>query len=527
MSYLIPPRTARGFGATAVTPHELSTLAAVGMMSSGGNAVDGAIAANAVQGVVAPETCGVGGDLFALLHTPASDTPMCLNASGRAGSGSDAQALRDFGETTMPLFGPASITVPGCVDGWYALLDRYGTMDMADVLAPALRFATEGFATSTELAGAWAQHGEQLMTQRSASPMFPGGQPPTRGQHLRRPMLAETLRSIISGRDDFYVSRIGPGVAEATNGWITADDLSRDQAEWVDPLGLEVFDRVAWTVPPNSQGYLTLATLGIFELLDPPTDSRDPAFTHALVEAYRSVVWERDELVADPETAPLPPSDLVAAKRLESSANQIDPDRAGTWADPTPAPGGTAYLCVVDAAGLGVSLIQSNFHGIGSGLSAADTGVWLHNRGGGFNLRPGHANELAPGRRPLHTLSPTIWTRNGDLELVLGTRGGHRQPQLLAQLAAHLFHAGLDLSEAQTHPRWMIGELKASTSHVVVEDRMAADVKRGLTERGHELSESGDWMGEWGPISAIALDSTGRREAAADPRVDTTLALAG
>ena len=526
MDYLVPPRTASGFGATAATPHELSTLAALEIMVAGGNAVDAAIAANAVQGVVAPETCGVGGDLFALIHVPGARMPACLNASGRAGAGANPGALREAGLTTMPLFGPESITVPGCVDGWYAMHGRFGSRPLADLLAPALRLATDGFATSTELARSWSHNADQLMTQGSASAMFPQGQPPSRGQQLRRPLLAETLRSVIEGRDAFYLRRVGPGVTEATKGWITPDDLATNQADWVEPLGLEVFDRVAWTTPLNTQGYLTLATLRIFESLDPPTDWRDPALTHALIEAYRSMAWERDELVADPDTAPLTPAQLVSPRRLEARAADFDPRRAGAWVPPDPAPGGTAYLATVDAAGMGVSLIQSNYFGIGSGLSAADTGVWLQNRGSGFNLRSGHPNELTPGRRPLHTLSPTIWTKDGALDLVLGTRGGHQQPQLLAQFAAGLFHGGLDLASAQALPRWAISDTATPTSQVLVEARMDGSVRKGLDDRGHGLTVSQPWMTGWGPISAIAVDSTGRRETAADPRVDTTLALA-
>lgn len=181
MTYSVPIRTARGFGITAVTPHELSTLAALEVMQSGGNAVDGAIAANAVQGVVAPETCGVGGDLFALVHVPGTMSPNCLNASGRAGSGADAAALRDRGHKTMPLYGPATITVPGCVDGWYALADRFGALPLSEVLAPAIWLATEGFPASAELSAAWTQHATRLRTQPSAPPMFPDGHRPTTG----------------------------------------------------------------------------------------------------------------------------------------------------------------------------------------------------------------------------------------------------------------------------------------------------------------------------------------------------------
>ena len=524
MTYAIPIRTARGFGNAAVSPHELSTQAALEIMESGGNAVDGAIAANAVQGVVAPETCGVGGDLFALVHLPGSDAPACLNSSGRAGSGAGAGALRDRGHVTMPLYGPASITVPGCVDGWYALSDRFGSRPLSELLAPAVRLATNGFPASSEFAATWTEHADRLRTQPSANPLFPEGQAPARGQLITRPYLATTLRSIISGRDAFYLDRIGHPVIEATGNVITRDDLARPQAGWVEPISAQLFGHTAWTTPPNSQGYLTLATLSIFEMLGVGNDPTHPDYWHGLIEAYRSVAWERNLLLADP-TSGATAADLLDTGLLTSRAAAIDHERTMRYPPPRPAAGGTAYMCTVDSVGMGVSLIQSNFHGIGSGISAGRTGVWLQNRGAGFTLEPGHPNELTPGRRPLHTLSPTIWTHGNRLILVLGTRGGHPQPQLLAQVAAHHHYAGLDLADAQVHPRWTIGEIGATESEVMIENRLAGAVAEALESRGHRLETAGSWMADWGPVSAIGVGHTGLRQAVADPRVETALAL--
>ena len=507
----------------AVAPHELSALAAIEIMAGGGNAVDGAIAANAVQGTVAPETCGIGGDLFALVHRPGMDSPACLNSSGRAGSGADAAALREAGHTTMPVNGAPTVTVPGCVDGWHTLSERYGSLPLSEVLGPAIRLAEGGFPASRELSMAWTANAAQLLTQASAPPMFPEGRPPAVGQRISRPFLAGSLRAAAAGRDAFYLDRVGSAIPEATGNLITRDDLSRCQARWVAPLSAALFGRTAWTTPPNSQGYLTLATLSIFEQLDPSMDPEHPDYWHTLIEAYRSMAWERDHCLYDPDTGP--DLAMLDPEKLAERTNRIDPAAAGSWRRPVPAAGGTAYMCAVDGDGTGVSLIQSNFHGIGSGLSAGRTGVWLHNRGAGFNLIPGHPNEWRPGRRPLHTLSPTIWTEGNRLALVLGTRGGHQQPQLLAQMGAHLHHAGLEPGVAQALPRWTIQDINTTASMVSVESRTGAGIVNALRDRGHRISIDRSWEPDWGPISAISISPNGLREAVADPRVETALAL--
>jgi gamma-glutamyltranspeptidase/glutathione hydrolase len=342
---------------------------------------------------------------------------------------------------------------------------------------------------------------------------------------VTRPALASTLAAIASdGRDAFYGGKPGSGITEATQGAVTPDDLSIRQADWIRPASLAIFGRTAWTIPPNSQGYLTLATLWIFEQLDPPRDPNDPLYHHLLIEAYRSVAWERADTVGDPRTAEIDIGELLASSRLTLRADRISRDRTTRWPTPAPAPGGTAYMTVRDGNGLGISLIQSNFAGIGSGLSAGSTGVWLHNRGAGFNLIQGHPNEYAPGKRPLHTLSPTLWTNDAGLDLLLGTRGGDQQPQLLAQVAAHHYHAGLCIEDAQSHPRWYMDQPAPGTDSTVrVEDRFAPSTSTGLGDRGHRVDRSGPLMAGWGPVSAI--DPMDGGKGAADPRISTSSAL--
>ncbi len=520
------PLVATGPGAVAVTPHALATAAAIEVVADGGNAADAAVAANAVQGVVAPETCGIGGDLFALVWRPGDSWPRALNASGRAGSRVSAARLRASGHTEVPRHGAASVTVPGCVDGWEEVLTAAGTRPLARVLAPAID-AAAGFPASPELCTALTSLRDELAGVPAAAALYPGGAPPAPGQVLARPGLARTLDAIAAdGRGAFYGGPAGEGIVAATGGEITTEDLARRQADWVEPLGADVWGLQAWTIPPNSQGWLTLAAAWLLARLDPPADPADPAWVHAQVEAYRAVAWERDDLVADPDRLATPPADLVDPDRLEARLADISPDRPASWPATAPAPGGTAYLCVVDADGMAVSLIQSNFHGIGSRRGAGESGVLLHNRGAGFTLDPGHPNELAPGRRPLHTLSPTLWTRAGALDLVLGTRGGDQQPQYLLQAAAARYGLGDAPGAAQQRPRWSMLLAPGAPSRLQVEKRMAAAVVAGLRARGHPVEVAGPWMGGWGPVSAIAVDGDGTKTGAADPRVSTAAAAA-
>ncbi len=525
----MPPLLASGMGGVAVTPHHLASAAALELLAAGGNAADAAIAANAVQGVVAPETCGIGGDLFALVWVPGDRRPLALNASGRAGSGVSAARLRDAGHTSVPLRGAASVTVPGCVDGWEALTARCGSLPLAAALRPAIGLAAGGFPASPELAAALEAARHDLGGVDAAASLYPGGAPPAPGDTLIRQDLGGTLAGIVAdGRDAFYAGTAGEGIVAATGGDVTHADLERRQADWVDPLSATVFGRTGWTIPPNSQGWLTLAAAWLLEQLDPSPDPEDPAWAHAQIEAYRAVAWERDELVADPGNLTMPPERLVDPERLAARLARLEPGTVASWPAPRPVPGGTAYLCVVDAAGMAVSLIQSNFHGIGSRLGAGASGVLLHNRGAGFCLLPGHANELAPGKRPLHTLSPTLWARDGALELVLGTRGGHQQPQYLLQMAAAVLALGDAPGAAQQRPRWSTASFEAgSPSRVQFEDRVSGAVAAGLRERGHGVELAGSWMGGWGPISLISVAADGSRRGAADPRVSTATALAG
>jgi gamma-glutamyltranspeptidase / glutathione hydrolase len=514
---------AQGFGGAVVTPHVLSTQAGMEALQRGGSAVDAAIAANAVQGVVAPETCGVGGDLFALIH--AGDGVSALNASGRAGSNVSADRLRANGLTSIPRHHPAGVTVPGCVAGWFALHARHGRLPMQDLLQRAVDLGREGFPASTEYSLATHRMAAFLSDHQAGAELLVDGVPPGRGQRVHRFNLSRTLEGIGSdGPTAFYEGAVAASISAAVDGLITSDDLAGYSPEWVTPISTDVFGVTGWTIPPNSQGYLSLATLWIFEQLTPTVDPGDPRWTHLLIEAYRAMMTERNDVVADPDFAPLAPESLLDPERLATFAKQIRPDAVTTHPPTAPKPGGTMFMCAIDGDGVGVSLIESNFRGIGSGIGAGDSGFILHDRGGGFDLRPGHPNEIAAGKRPLHTLSPTLWTKGSRLRTLLGTRGGHQQPQLLAQVAALLFAAGRSPGHAQAEPRWTISDISEATSVVDVESTMSAHITHGLRSHGHTVQPQPGRVGGWGPVSMIDIDERGLRTAASDPRVDTAAA---
>ncbi len=513
-----------GPGACAVSPHHLASQAGLEIMEAGGNAVDAAIAVNAVVGVVRPTDCGIGGDLFVLLQRPGDDAPAVLNASGRAGARASAAALHAEGYHEMPHRHPATVTVPGCVDGWIALLDRFGTRSLGELLEPAIRLAEDGFPVSSEMASNLATIFDLVEGQPSAFELYPDGVVPAAGAVLSRPALAATMRAIAEeGRQAFYAGRVADAIADATRGLITGPDLAANQPDWMEGARLDVLGESAWTIPPNSQGYITLATFAIFEQLGAPARFDDPDFHHLLIEAYRAAAWDRSIHLADPNHMTASVDELLHPLRTAERAYAITSGIA-RWPSPAPLPGGTAYLCTIDQDGMGVSYMQSNYSGIGSGISAGDTGVWLHNRGAGFTLTADHPNELAPGKRPAHTLAPSLWTKDGQLSMLLGARGGDLQPQLVAQLAANLLYLGMDPTEAQSMPRWATEEFgPGSRSRLEVEDTMPSAVVAGLRTRGHAVEVVPAQPG-WGPASIIRIDAAGTRHAAADPRISTASA---
>jgi gamma-glutamyltranspeptidase/glutathione hydrolase len=475
--------------AMVASADHLATAAGVAMLRAGGSAADAAVATAAVMAVTGPHLCGLGGDLFALVHEPARP-PAALNASGRAGSGADPVALRVEGHTTMPFRGDIrSVTVPGCVDGWLALHARYGRLPWAEVLEPAEVYAATGFPASPLLAAAIPL----LDGVPGTEELFTG--PAVRsGDLIRRPGHARTLAALArQGRAGFYDGEFGEALIELGHGLFHPDDLATPIAEWVEPLRVGAFGHDVWTIPPNSQGYLTLLGAAIADGLDLPDDPDDPVWAHLLVEAARAAGHDRPTVLhehADVGRLLEPPA--VAARR-----DLISPDgRAAIRL--AAAPGGTTYLCTIDGERQGVSLIQSNAAGFGSHVFLPDLGIGLQNRGVGFSLEPGHPAEYGPDRRPPHTLCPALVTRpDGSLRAVLGTMGGDSQPQILLQLLVRLLRRGDSPGSAVAAPRWALRRPGGTGFDTWDEDEPEVALEAGcppawaggLRERGHDVAE--------------------------------------
>ncbi|WP_344282358.1 gamma-glutamyltransferase [Actinomadura napierensis] len=422
------------------TADHRASSAGLAILRAGGSAADAAVAANAVLAVVAPQCCGMGGDLFALVHALERDgpgPPAALNASGRAGSGADAAALRAEGRRRMPVrHDVRSVTVPGCVDGWLALHARYGRMPLAEVLESAVLHAERGFTATPGLVAAC----------RDA----PGGDglawPARPGEQVKRPGIARALRGIVAdGRSGFYQGEFGDGLLHIGRGLFAPSDLAEPAAEWQRPLGVRAFGHDVWTAPPNSPGHVLLAALAVatgFDLSDPA----DPGWAHLLAESVLAASGGRAEADA---------AALLRPDRIDALRAAIDPARHWRRRG-TVQSGDAACVCAVDDRGMSIALQQSNGTGLGSLLFEPGTGINLHNCGAGFTLAPGSAAEYGPRRRPPHTLVPVVATRpDGTFRAVLGCAGGGIQPQVDLQILVRLLR-GAPAEDALAAPRWRL-----------------------------------------------------------------------
>jgi len=515
---------------------QLAALAGLRMLDQGGSAGDAAVAAAAVMAVTSPHMCGMGGDVLAMIAEPGRP-PVALLSTGHAGSGVDAAALRARGHRVMPLRGdPHSVPVPGAVDGWLAIHDRFGRLPLHRVLEPAVALAEDGFEASLLLA--MASH---LIHQvPGAQELCPDG-PLRPTQRVRLPGVARALRAVgLEGRGGFYGGEFGMELLDVGDGVFSLADLARSTVQWCEPVRLSVWGHDLWTVPPPSQGYLTLASAWIAERAGLGTDPTDPLWAHLVVEASRAAGHDRPDVLWEDADGQA----LVAEDRLGAAAERLRHDRA---AAPDVAPDGgagsgsgagtprlgdgdTTHLCAIDSDGLGVSLTQSNALDFGSHIVAGSTGIFLHDRGVGFSLQEGHPAELGPGRRPPHTLSPMLTTTgDGSLSHLIGAMGGDAQPQILLQLLARMLRAGQDPATAVTAARVALDAPSAGPFRlwwgpdleVMAEAHAPESWTAGLRERGHRVR----MIGAFDPTAVgcaqiIAVEEEGPRlyVGAADPR---------
>ena len=510
-----PFNTTRSPNHMVASADALATQAGLAVLAAGGNAADAAIATNAAMAVVAPHLCGMGGDLFALVHD--GETVHALNSSGRAGSGANADAVRADGHAVMPFrHDIRTVTIPGCVDGWIALHHRFGTVPLTTLLAPAIALAEHGFPASPLLIGSISRL-DSAACENLRELCVQARRP---GDRVCLPGVAAALRAVAAqGRDAFYEGEFGAGLLELGAGWFTPDDLSRSQAEWVTPLSASAWGVDLWTVPPNSQGYLTLGAAALASDLALAMDPSDEHSAHLLIEAAKVAGFDR------PSALHATADGQVLLQAIASRAGLLNTERAADW--PMPAhQGDTTYLCTTDSGGMGVSLIQSNASGFGSWLVEPNTQINLHNRGLGFNLDPGHAAELSPGTRPPHTLSPALATRRGQLAAVFGTMGGDAQPQILLQLAARLFHYRQSPAAAMHAGRWALAgpttgfdTWTAPRGPIVeIEGHAPQEWAAALTARGHLVRVRPEYDSDFGHAQVIMRDANGFWAGASDPR---------
>ena len=524
-----------GLSGAVVSEHPLASQVGYEVLKAGGNAVDAAVSMAGVLAVVRPHMNSVGGDMFGLFYEASTGKVTALNASGAAGEVGTPAFFTDKGLTRVPGSGSGSVTVPGAVSGWAAALERYGTISLSEALQPAIKVADEGFMVTTTLSEDLWEASARLNPAGQAI-YRPNGEPLKAGDLLRSPQLAESLRTIAQeGPSAMYGGAIGQSIAafiEAEGGHLRPGDVAAHKAEWLDPISISFRGRDVYTMPPNSQGIVALQMLTMADTL-PFEDytSNSPELLHKLVEFSKLAFADRDRWVADQRFATVPVPQLLdpeylqrrAATVTEQAALEVDAgfgDEILVAANAKVDEGGdTVYLMVVDSEGNAVSWIQSLYGTFGSNLMDPATGIVLHNRGSGFSLVEGHPNQVAPGKRPMHTLMNLMVTNADGFEMAVGTPGGGGQPQFVVQGVIQSMIFGLSPQQAVEAPRFRAG----NGADLALESRLPQSTMDALAARGHEVSVTQGWTAEYGSLQMIQKLPNGilrpgadmRREAAA------------
>ena len=516
----------------AATSQPLATAAAIRVLQSGGNAIDAAIAANAVLGVVEPMSCGIGGDLFAIVWDAKTKKLYGLNSSGRAPGAATIDFYRSTGLTEIPTFGPLSWSLPGCVDGWDQLRKKFGSKPWKELLESAITYADEGFPVSEMIAASWAESAVRLAkVPPSAACLLPNGKAPKFGEVFRNPALARSLRTIAKdGRDAFYrggLARAIVAYSKSAGGLFEMKDFEDHTSTWIDPVSTNYRGYDAWELPPNGQGIAALQMLNLLEPYDLKAMGPQSAEAlHLMIEAKKLAYEDRARFYADPEFSKVPVAELISKEYASRRGKLIDLAKANdrpTHGDPKPAD--TIYLTVADKFGNAISLIQSNFHGFGSGHVAGDLGFPLQNRGCLFALDPSHANRLEPGKRPFHTIIPGFVTKDGKPWLSFGLMGGDMQAQGHAQVLINIIDHGMDVQAAGDAPRFShsgssepTGRLAKDGGTVALESEIGPEVRKSLEAKGHKIVAG---SGGFGGYQAIRIDlENGVLIGGSDPRKD-------
>jgi len=505
------------------TPHAPATAAGIDVLRRGGNAVDAAIAANAVLAVVYPASCGIGGDALWLLFEPKTGETLAYNGSGRAAAALDAALLREA-HRSMPQRGPFSVTTPGCVRSWEDVARAHGTRDLDELLAPAEAYARDGFVVTDTTARYFATHEALLRADADAAALFLARGVPVAGDVLRNEPLAASLAAIRrGGARAFYEGPIAAAICATLNDLgnpLTPGDLAAQTTERMRPVAAAWHGAQIVAHPPNSQGAVAPMVMG---MLAGDGAAGEADWTHLAIEAIKIAFDARDARFAEPAAMEGTIDDLLAPAALAAARARIDPQRAAPRRTPAGG-GGTIAIVAVDCDGRAVSLIESLYMGFGSGIVARGTGIFLQNRGAYFRLEAGHPNALAGGKRPLHTLSPGMLLRDGRPEFVYGTMGGDGQPQTHVQLLHGAYERGRSVQQAIDAPRFVYGRDSESAfaDSVRIESRADPAVVASLRARGHAVEVLGAFDGALGHAQAIAIDAErGSLAGGADPRADS------
>ncbi|WP_345372372.1 gamma-glutamyltransferase [Algivirga pacifica] len=497
--------------------HPLATQIGLDILKQGGTATDAAIAVNAALGLMEPTGCGIGGDLFAIVWDAKTEQLYGLNASGRSPQNLTIDYFVDNRMSKIPALGPLPVSVPGCVDGWFELHNKFGKLKMKTLLAPAIEYAREGFPVTDLIA-----HYMKLSSVRLKEyPNFEEtymieGRPVSKGDVFKNPYLADTYEKIAKkGRDAFYKGEVAETIAsfiQEQGGFLTKEDLAAHRSEWVTPVSTNYRGYDVWELPPNGQGIAALQILNIMEGFDvKEMGFGSPAYIHAFVEAKKLAFEDRAKFYADPDFNDIPVEQLISKEYAQERRQQIMPFRAARRYDAGKLrDGDTIYLTVADKDGNMVSLIQSNYRGMGSGMVPPQLGFMLQDRGELFSLEEGHFNALQPGKRPFHTIIPAFITKDGKPYISFGLMGGAMQPQGHAQVVMNLIDFEMNLQEAGDAPRIQhVGSSQPTGGYmtdggtVLLESGFDYETIRSLMKKGHKVSYS---VGSYGGYQAIQWD---------------------